>query len=91
MAYIKSRTLFFTTSPRTPLKMLPEIEILSKFENKQWNHLTQIDFINELAKDENFQGIGSIKDKAFSARDRINRAPKSLGFVNCHLQFLLQK
>ncbi len=29
MAYLKSKTLFFTTSPRTPLKMIPEIEVLS--------------------------------------------------------------
>ena len=25
MAYLKSKTLFFTTSPRSPLKMIPEI------------------------------------------------------------------
>ncbi len=31
MAYLKSKTLFFTTSPRTPLKMIPEIEFLGKY------------------------------------------------------------
>lgn len=46
MAYLKSKTLFFTTSPRTPLKMIPEIEVLEKyFEGELWNKDTQIEFI----------------------------------------------
>lgn len=83
MAYLKSKTLFFTTSPRTPLKMIPEIEILAKgFEGKAWNLETQIDFIKQLAESKDFQGEGSTKEMALSARDRINRAPKALGFVD---------
>lgn len=83
MAYLKSKTLFFTTSPRTPLKMIPEIEILSEcFEGKVWNSDTQIEFIKKLAEGKDFQGEGSAKEMAFSARDRINRAPKALGFVD---------
>ena len=83
MAYLKSKTLFFTTSPRTPLKMIPEIEILSKhFSGRVWDKDTQVEYIKELAKGNDFEGKGSIKEMAFSARDRINRAPKSLGFVD---------
>lgn len=83
MAYLKSKTLFFTTSPRTPLKMIPEIEILAKgFEGKAWNLDTQINFIKQLAEGKDFQGEGSAKEMALSARDRINRAPKALGFVD---------
>lgn len=83
MAYLKSKTLFFTTSPRSPLKMIPEIEILHKnFEGKKWNTDTQIEFIKRLAEGNDFDGQGSEKDMAFSARDRINRAPKALGFVD---------
>lgn len=83
MAYLKSKTLFFTTSPRTPLKMIPEIEALSNgFEGKEWNTGTQIEFIKVLAEGKDFQGEGSAKEMAFSARDRINRAPKALGFVD---------
>lgn len=83
MALLKSKTLFFTTSPRTPLKMIPEIKILHEyFEGKEWNPDTQIQFINKLAEGSDFDGKGSSKDKAFSARDRINRAPKALGFVD---------
>ena len=38
MAYLKSKTLFFTTSPRTPLKMITEIQVLhNNFEGKKWN------------------------------------------------------
>ena len=83
MAYLKSKTLFFTTSPRTPLKMIPEIEILSNsFEGKVWDTDTQVEFIRKLAESQDFKGEGSAKEMAFSARDRINRAPKALGFVD---------
>lgn len=83
MAYLKSKTLFFTTSPRSPFKMIPEIELLEKyFVGKVWNKSTQVEFIKKLAEGKDFQGEGSVKEMAFSARDRINRAPKALGFVN---------
>ncbi|MDR2427302.1 MAG: AlwI family type II restriction endonuclease [Endomicrobium sp.] len=84
MAILKSKTLFFTTSPRTPTKMIPEIKLLTqKFSGKQWNSCSQAEFIKMLLKDQNntFEGQGSA-DLAFSARDRINRAPKALGFVD---------
>ena len=83
MARIDNKLLFFTTSPRTPAKMIPEIQLLSeKFSDKEWNPLTQEQFMDELAKSSFFEGKGSPSNKAFSARDRINRAPKALGFIN---------
>lgn len=83
MAYLKSKTLFFTTSPRTPLKMIPEIDVLTRnFEGRVWNADTQIEFIKQLAERKEFKGEGSIKELAFSARDRINRGPKALGFID---------
>lgn len=83
MAYLKSKTLFFTTSPRSPLKMIPEIEVLHEnYEGKKWDRITQVEFIKKLAEGSDFDGRGSEKDMAFSARDRINRAPKALGFVD---------
>ncbi len=83
MAYLKSKTLFFTTSPRTPIKMIPEIEVLERyFEGKKWSPNTQVEFIKKLAEGKDFQGKGSKKEMSFSARDRINRAPKALGFVD---------
>lgn len=83
MAYLKSKTLFFTTSPRSPLKMIPEIQVLSAyFDGKIWNTDTQVAFIKKLAESSGFEGQGSAKNMALSARDRITRAPKALGFVD---------
>lgn len=79
----KSRMLFFTTSPRSPMKMIPEIELLtSSFSGKKWDKKTQIEFVEELIKYGFFNGSGSKKNLDLSARDRINRAPKALGFVD---------
>lgn len=83
MARLQGRTLFFITSPRSPFKTIPEISLLVKdFTGKEWNTTTQEEFIKELVQDEHFEGTGSPKDLAFSARDRINRGPKALGFVD---------
>ncbi|MBP8994047.1 MAG: AlwI family type II restriction endonuclease [Bacteroidales bacterium] len=81
MARIDSKVIFVTTSPRTPAKMIPEIGLLnSHFAGQPWNTETQRAFM-ELLREENYFNGKGIKDPAFSARDRINRAPKALGFV----------
>lgn len=81
MARIDSKVIFVTTSPRTPSKMIPEIELLNThFSGQKWNTETQRAFM-ELLKEENFFNGEGANDPAFSARDRITRAPKSLGFV----------
>ena len=84
MARMTDKALFFTTSPRTPSKMIPEIRLLcEQFENRIWNEITQEQFIDALASSEFFEGKGaSGQNKSFSARDRINRAPKAFGFVD---------
>lgn len=83
MAYLKGKTLFFTTSPRTPLKMIPEIELLrDNFIGRQWNKRCQIEYMEKLAQEPKFEGEGSKTLSDFSARDRVNRGPKSLGFVD---------
>jgi hypothetical protein len=50
------------------------------FTGQQWNTETQRAFM-ELLREENFFNGEGANDPAFSARDRINRAPKALGFV----------
>jgi len=81
MARIDSKVIFVTTSPRTPAKMIPEIGLLhTHFSGRQWNTETQRAFMG-LLKEENFFNGEGANDPAFSARDRINRAPKALGFV----------
>lgn len=81
MAKLDNKVLFMTTSPRTAEKMIPEINLLNEyFCGQQWNKATQTEFMNLLREEEFFYGTGS-NDPSFSARDRINRAPKALGFV----------
>lgn len=78
---IQSKTLFFATSPRTPFKIIPEIALLDEeLRGEVWNPETQIRFYNLLRERDFFEG-DEAKDKAFAARDRINRVPKGLGFV----------
>jgi hypothetical protein len=81
MARIDSKVIFVTTSPRTPAKMIPEIGLLNThFAGQRWNNETQRAFMDLLREENFFNGEGA-NDPAFSARDRINRAPKALGFV----------
>lgn len=78
---IDSKVLFLTTSPRTPEKMIPEIGLLVEhFAGSPWNNDTQHAFMDILREEQFFNGKGE-NDPSLSARDRINRAPKSLGFV----------
>ena len=85
MAQLENKTLFFTTSPRTPAKMIPEIRLLhEQFEGKVWTGKAgvQEQFADALAQADFFEGKVSSKYKTFTARDRITRAPKSLGFID---------
>lgn len=83
MAVLKNKVLFFTTSPRTPSKSIPEIKLLiDKFNGRRWDKELQEEFTKELAASSFFEGNGSKNHDSFSARDRITRTPKALGFVN---------
>ena len=79
---VNSKTLFITTSPRTPFKMIPEITLLDEEMNgEEWTPETQAKFYHLLRARDFFEGEES-KTPALSARDRINRSPKALGFVS---------
>lgn len=79
---VNSKTLFITTSPRSPLKMIPEISLLDEeMRGEEWNPETQANFYRLLKSKDFFEGNES-KTPALSARDRINRSPKALGFVS---------
>lgn len=61
--------------------MIPEIRLLIEhFEGQKWNIASQRRYMDFLREEQFFNGKGK-KDPAFSARDRITRSPKSLGFV----------
>lgn len=67
MANINSKVIFVTTSPRTPAKMIPEIDLLyQNFAGQEWNNDTQIAFM-KLLKEENFFNGEGANDPAFSA------------------------
>jgi hypothetical protein len=83
MAYITgNRTTLFFTSPRTADRLGDEIRLLvENFSGRPWNTETQTEFYRLLCEQEFYYGSAT-GDMAFKARDRVNRAPKALGFVD---------
>ena len=62
--------------------MIPEISLLDEhLHGERWNKETQTQFYNLLRENDFFEGKSSSMPD-FSARDRINRSPKILGFVS---------
>jgi len=81
-----TRTWFVTTSPRNPAKLRQELELLSRFDGKNWwekndqgQPIHQLQFAKLLAESEFFEGSIE-RNLAFAARDRL-RAPQMLGFA----------
>ncbi|MDR2673013.1 MAG: AlwI family type II restriction endonuclease [Coriobacteriales bacterium] len=63
--------------------MIPEVALLANsFDGFPWNKTTQIAFMDMLVKQDFYTGTKQLSDPAFSARDRINRSPKALGFID---------
>jgi hypothetical protein len=80
-----SKALFFTTSPRSPHKLVPEIQLLiNNFDGQKWSGRDGVQraFADVLSRAETYEGGISKKYSEFSARDRITRSPKALGFVD---------
>src|SRR3989344_4782948 len=75
------RTWSVPTSPRSPYKLPDELRLLRQFEGQKWNRETQRIFAEQLAKSDFFEGKIYQAEPDFSARDRINRSPKTFGFV----------
>ena len=84
MANVKKiKALFGFTSPRTIEKIVPEIRLLiEKFSGIKWNKSTQIEYFKTLFDSEYYDGGKMPRDISLAGRDRITRAPKSLGFVD---------
>lgn len=78
----RTRTWSVATSPRSPQKLPNEIGLLAaSFDGQFWDQEAQISFARQLARSDFFEGQVSATDPAFSARDRVNRAPKTFGFI----------
>jgi hypothetical protein len=69
------------TSPRNPYKVSDDLSLLLEFEGRIWNRETQLRYADRLASSDLFEGTVSPNNADFSARDRINRSPKTFGFV----------
>ena|SRR6218665_607802 len=81
----KTRIIFAVTSPRTLEKIIPEIPILTdNFSGQVWNQQTQTEFYHKLSSSPFYEGKVLQKNPDFAARDRMNRAPKGLGFVQLY-------
>lgn len=77
----KSRAWFFPTSPRSPYKIKPELQLLKEVSHLPWSRDEgQLEFSKLLFKARSFEGGGSRSEPTFSARDR-TRAPQMLGLV----------
>ena len=75
------RTWSVPTSPRSPYKLPQELKLLSEFEGQIWNKHTQRRFAQMLAESDFYEGSVSETLPDFSARDRVNRSPKTFGFA----------
>ena len=63
MARVEGKVLFMITSPRTPAKMIPEIDLLTKnFEGEEWNPTSQEEFMDILLESHKIEVVGNIFD-----------------------------
>mgnify|MGYP003592708101 CR=1 FL=1 len=63
MARVEGKVLFMITSPRTPAKMIPEIDLLAKnFEGEEWNPTSQEEFMDILLESHKIEVVGNIFD-----------------------------
>lgn len=77
----KTKHLFGFTSPRTIEKIVPELDVLQKFQGKSWT-TNQKNYFDALFASEYYEGTSYPKNPELAARDRVTRAPKALGFVS---------
>ena len=82
MAGFSSRYMTISTSPRSPFRIQHYLKLLEPFEGRTWNNNSQQEYYTLMTQNQEGDfSIGTSKDPAFSARDKINRAPKAFGFV----------
>lgn len=81
----RTKHLFGFTSPRTIEKIIPEIQLLvENFRGEKWSgdDGVQLHYFDILYRSGFYEGEAYPADPALAARDRITRAPKSLGFID---------
>lgn len=82
MAGFSVRYLTISTSPRSPYRLKHYIELLQSYEGERWDKENQTQYYNDMVKNQIGEFvIGNSKTPDFSARDKVNRAPLTFGFV----------
>lgn len=77
----KARTLFFSTSPRSPEQIAKYLTVLiDNFQGRKWSKELQAELYAKFIETGVMVG-GKSKDPAFSGREKITRSVKPLGFV----------
>lgn len=82
MAGFSVRYLTISTSPRSPYRIKHYIELLQNYEGERWSKENQIQYYNDMVTNQIGEfTIGNSRTPDFSARDKVNRAPLTFGFV----------
>lgn len=78
----RTRCWSIATSPRSPYKLPAVIELLDGFMDRPWDKTAQKEYARQMFASEDYEGEGgSGSESDFAARDRVNRAPRTLGFI----------
>lgn len=78
----RTRCWSIATSPRSPYKLPAVVELLEGFTERPWDKGAQKEYAREMFASETYEGEGGPRSESdFAARDRVNRAPRTLGFI----------
>jgi hypothetical protein len=82
MAQARTRLWFLPTSPRSPDKIRPELTVLQEFEGRTWDKGAQAAFFKRIVSSGSYESAGrEPKEPDQPGRERVHRAPRSLGLV----------
>jgi AlwI restriction endonuclease len=82
MAQARTRLWFLPTSPRSPDKIRPELTVLQEFEGGKWDKDAQAAFFKRIVSSGTYESAGrEPKEPDQPGRERVHRAPRSLGLV----------
>ena len=82
MAQARTRLWFLPTSPRSPDKIRPELTVLQEFEGTKWDKDAQAAFFKRIVSSGSYESAGrEPKEPDQPGRERVHRAPRSLGLV----------
>jgi AlwI restriction endonuclease len=82
MAQARTRLWFLPTSPRSPDKIRRELALLQDFDGQTWDKDAQAEFFRRIVNSGTYESAGRPpKEPDQPGRERVHRAPRSLGLV----------